>query len=259
MRLRFAILCAATVGLFATGEAGAGPGSRPERVLFQNGNAAYVAGRHLEAAQSFAQSAVLRPAAGTLLNLGLAEWQLGNPGEAILSWERARWLSPYDGAARQNLQFARRIAQVDSPDLAWYEVVSTWLPVNWWAWLSGGCLWGSIGLAVAPVLLRGHKGSWQQAAAAFGLMLFLLTVPAQLGVSTRSRIGFILRKDTPLRLTPTKDAQALTRMAPGQPARLKRARGDFLLVQTGRSLGWVERSDFGLVCPRRDTAFTTPQ
>lgn len=234
-----------------------GKNASPAQVLFNQGNAAYDSERYVQAAQAFAQSAVLEPAVGTLVNLGLAEWQLGRTGEAILSWERARWLSPYNRAARQNLEFARR--RVESPELAWYEVVSTWLPMNWWAWLAGTTLWGAIWLAIAPVILRARKAGWQQATAAFGLMLFLLTVPAQIGVNTRSRIGFVLRDHTPLRLTPTRDAQAITRMAVGQSARVKKTRGDFLLVQSGRSSGWLQRGELGLLCPPRELTVTNPQ
>ena len=81
-------------------------------------------------------------------------------------------------------------------------------------------------------------------------MVFLLSVPAQIGVHTRSRIGFILQKDTPLRLTPTLEAQAVTRLAPGEPARWVRARGNYVLIRTSRTRGWIEREQLGLICPR---------
>jgi hypothetical protein len=81
-------------------------------------------------------------------------------------------------------------------------------------------------------------------------MVFLLSIPALFGVQTRARIGFVLQKDTPLRLTPTLEAQALTRMAPGDPARWLRTRGRYVLIRTSRALGWVEQDQFGLTCPK---------
>jgi hypothetical protein len=159
-------------------------------------------------------------------------------------------LDPFNQSARQNLRFARKAAQLEAPDLAWYEVVSTWLPASWWAWIAGVSLWLAVGMGTFPGFLRRRKAIWHQAIAAVGLMVFLLSVPAHIGVETRSRIGFMLQKDTPLRLTPTLEAQVVTRLAAGEPARRIGTRGNYVLIRTSRALGWVEQDQFGLICPR---------
>jgi hypothetical protein len=221
-------------------------GASPER-LFQAGTNAYAGLNYALAATAFADSAALRPASGTLQNLGLAEWQNGRTGRAVLAWERALWVNPFNGAARENLRFVRKKEQLDSPDLTWYEVVSTWLPMNWWAVLAGLSLWVSVGVGLVPGLLRWRKMVWQQAAAALGLAVFLLSVPALFGVATRARLGFVLEKETALRLTPTKEAQTLTFLSAGEPARLDRARGEYVLVRTRRSSGWLQQGQLGLM------------
>ena len=217
--------------------------------LFRVGVTAYRAADYSLAAQAFRQSIALQPAAGTLQSLGNAEWQQRRNGNAILAWEQALWLDPFNEAARQNLRFVRKTAQLESPELAWYEVISTWLPVSWWAWIAGGSLWLAVGMVILPAILRQRKATWHQAIAALSLMIFLLSIPALFGVQTRARIGFVLEKDTPLRLTPTLEAQTITRLAPGEPARRVRTQGRYLLIRTGRTLGWVEQDQFGLTCP----------
>jgi len=216
--------------------------------LFRHGTNAYSAGDYAAASAAFQQAAAAHLASGTLQNLGNSEWQLGRTGWAILAWEQALWVDPFNGHARNNLHFARRAAQLESPELAWYEVVSGWLPANCWCWIAGISLWLAAGLGLLPGLLHWQKVSWQQAAAAFILVVFLLSLPALVGVETRSRIGFVLQKDTPLRLTPTADAQFITRLAAGEPARLERAHGRFCLIRTNRTQGWVERQQLGLLC-----------
>jgi tetratricopeptide (TPR) repeat protein len=218
--------------------------------LFQAGVTAYRAGNYAQATEAFSQSTTLQPASGALQNLGNAQWQRHHTGAAILAWEQALWLDPFNQSARQNLRFARKTAQLDAPDLAWYEVISTWLPVTWWAWIAGVSLWLSVGVVMLPGILRRRKATWHQAIAALGLMVFLLSVPAHIGVETRSRLGFVMQKDTPLRLTPTLEAQTVTRLAAGEPARKVRARGNYLLIRNGRVVGWVERNQFGLTCPK---------
>ncbi len=199
------------------------------------------------AAESFREAARKQPATGVLLNLGNAEWKSDHTAEAILAWERARLLNPYDANARNNLRFARDAAQLESPQLAWHEVASTWLPANVWGWIAGGSLWVAIGTLVLPGVLRLRKSSWQQAVAALGLGIFLLTIPANIGVLTRARIGFVLAGDTSLRLTPTAGGEAITKLAAGEPARLIRAHGDYVFIRTSHASGWLVRDEFELI------------
>ena len=226
------------------------PAANSPDTHFQTGITAYRAGEYSRAAEAFRQSVAQEPASGTLQNLGNAEWRRQRAGVAILAWEQALWLDPFNGAARQNLRFARKAAQLEAPDLAWYEVISTWLPASWWAWIAGASLWLAVGMVLLPGTLRHRKATWHQAVAAFGLMVFLLSTPAYVGVHTRSRIGFVLQPDTPFRLTPTLEAQAITRLAAGEPARWIRSRGNYLLLRTSRALGWVEARQFGLTCTK---------
>ena len=240
-------LVLALVGLAATNHALGTSGE----ALFHAGAAAYQSGDYFTAARDFGKSAALRPAAGTLQNLGNAEWQIGEVGAAILSWERSLWLDPYSSAVHQDLRFARNAAQLPAPDLPWYEVVSIWIPAKWWAWITGLSLWMAVAMVLLPGVLRRPITAWHQAIAAFGLMIFLLSIPAEIGIHTRSRIGFVLQKDTPLRLTPTADAQILTRLAPGEPGRLESVYDSFMLIRADGVRGWVRPEEFALTCPAR--------
>ena len=215
--------------------------------LFREGSEAYRSGNYLRAAKLFHESAALQPASGTLQNLGNSEWQRGRTGTAIVAWEQALWLDPLNEPARGDLRFARKTAQLEAPELVWYEVVSTWLPANWWAWIAGASFWTAVAMTMLPGILRRRKGAWQQAVAAFGVMVFLLSLPAHAGVYSRSRIGFVLEKNTPLRLTPTSDSQVITHLGAGDPVRCERSRGDYVLIHTSHAHGWLQRDECGLV------------
>jgi hypothetical protein len=214
---------------------------------FADGSAAYRSGDYSRSVLIFRNVAARQPSSGAFQNLGNAEWQCHHAGAALQAWEQALWVNPLNKDARQNLAYARLTNQLEIPDLAWYEVVSSWLPASYWAWLTGGAFWIALAIAVLPGLPRRPASGWRQVIAALGLMLFLLSLPAHFGVYTRSRVGFILGKNVPLRLTPTADAQALTLLTDGDPARFVRSRGGYLLVHAGRNLGWIEKSRFGFV------------
>jgi hypothetical protein len=209
----------------------------------------YRAGRFVDAAKDFRVAAQRHPASGTFVNLGLTEWRRGRAGLAVLAWEQALWVNPFDASARANLAYARQLIAIESPDLTWYERASTWLPVNAWAWIAGCSLWVAIAMVVLPGVFRWRKAGWQQAFAALALTIFFASLPAHLGVLTRTTIGFVLQKETPLRLTPTSEAESTVKLPAGEPARQLRQRGNFVLVKTARGQGWVHQEQFGRVCP----------
>ena len=216
--------------------------------LFQQGVQAYVAGGYEQAAGFFREAVVLSPSSGALHNLGNAEWQAGRVGEAVLAWERAQLLNPYSANTRANLRFARKVAQLEGPSLVWYEICSTWLPVNAWPWLAGASLWLAVAMVMLPGIFRWRKADWHQALAAGGFAVFLLTIPALIGVQSRAQIGVIRAKDTPLRLTPTREAQTMARLPAGEMARLERERADYVYVRTGSdAAGWLQRAQFGRI------------
>jgi hypothetical protein len=219
--------------------------------LFAKGICAYRAGDFALAAEAFRAFAAKNPASGALQNLGNAEWQRERAGEAILAWEQALWLNPFDGNARNNLRFARHVAQLESPELRWFEIASAWLPTNWWAWLAGFSLWIAVGLLVLPAVLRWKRAAWHQAVAALGLGVFLLCIPAHVGTLTRAKIGFVLQRETPLRLTPTSGAQVVTRLAAGDPVRRERTRGSYVFVRCSRAAGWIQKSELGWISSNR--------
>jgi tetratricopeptide (TPR) repeat protein len=207
-------------------------------------------GQFPEAAAAFGQSAALHPAAGTLVNLGLAEWQRGRAGAAILAWEQAEWIDPYDARARANLQFARDVAQVDAPQLKWHEIVSTWLPPNAWAWLAGISLWFAVAMLVLPGVFRLRKAGWQQWLAALAFGIFLFSLAGNFGVVSRTQMGFVLKKNAAILLTPTHDAEVVTTLTAGEPARRIRTRGHYVFIRTLGGSGWIEEDAFGMLCPK---------
>lgn len=218
-------------------------------VRFHAGVAAYEAGQYELAVQAFRGSLSEKMASGTLLNLGLAEWRRGRLGAAILVWEQATWLDPFNRDARNNLLYAQETAQVNPVELMWWERASTWLPANFWTWTAGGSLWLAVALVTLPGFLRMRKAGWHQTLAALAFGIFLLSLPPSVGIVTRSKIGIVMEKNTSLRLTPTQSAEAVASLPPGEPVRELRKRGDYFFVHTQNGNGWVERRQIRFLCP----------
>jgi tetratricopeptide (TPR) repeat protein len=214
---------------------------------FEQGDELVRSGKFSEAATVFAKAAQAQPATGTLINLGLAEWQRGHAGAAILAWEQARWIDPFAERAETNLKFARAVAQVDAPQLKWFEDASVWLSPTAWLWLAGASLWLAMAAMILPRAFRWRRTSWHQLLAAFSIFIFLASLTANVGIVSRTEIGFVLRKDAALRLTPTQTGEVISTLAAGEPARKLRSHGNYFLIQMANESGWIERNAFGLV------------
>jgi hypothetical protein len=215
--------------------------------FFEQGVAAAKAGDVGQAFYMFENSATIRPASGTLHNLGNAAWSQGRPGPAVRAWEQALWLDPRNTNAQTSLRYARHTGDLEEPDLRWYEVCSSWLPAGWWPWIAAGSFWCGASLLVLPAVFRQRRRDWFQAGAAACAAVFLLCLPALAGLNSRASLGFILPRETALRVTPTAEAQIITYLPSGLPARLQRVRGDYALIRTRYSSGWVNRDDLGLI------------
>ena len=223
-------------------------GASPDE-WFRRGVEAYNGGDFSTAAKAFSESAAQRPASGTLQNLGLAEWYRNRIGPAIQAWEQALWVDPFNDAARLNLRFARKTAQLEAPEAAWYEIASMWLPVNWWAWIAGVSLWFTVGMVDAagvPALAQGGLatgagGGWTRG----------VSVQSARRKSARTRgraSASCWKRAPPSGSRPHEEAQTVTQLAPGEPARWERVRGKYLFVRTSHGAGWLEKNQFGLLC-----------
>ncbi len=234
------------LALMASGQISFGAGE----THFSAGLAAYEAGQFEQSAQAFRDSLTNQTAAGTLRNLGLAEWRSGHAGAAVLVWEQAAWLNPFDHAARSNLAYVVEMTQINLPDLSWFEETSTWLPANSWTWIAGGSLWLAVALVTLPGFFRWRKAGWHQTVAALALGVFLLCLAPFVGLVTRSNLAIVTAKDTALRLTPTQAAEEMVSLPLGEAVRQLRQHGDYCFVHTQNGDGWIDRRQLSFLCPR---------
>ena len=228
-----------------------------DETRFRAGVAAYEAGQYNLAARAFSDALAEKTAPGTLLNLGLAEWRGGHTGAAIVAWEQAAWLDPFNRDAHKNLLYAQETAQFNPPELTWFEQASTWLPANGWTWIAGGSLWLAVALVTVPGFFRLRKAGWHQTVAALALGVFLLSLAPSAGIITRSKIGIVTAEKTSLRLTPTQSAETGASLPPGEPVRALRRHGDYFFVHTQNGNGWIEQGQISFLCPagtKRQTA-----
>lgn len=247
----FAGTCAVLLSILpAAPNAGAAVLSQEER--FQKAAASYAEGDFAEAVYQLRElSAGGQFSGGALHNLGNAEWKVGRHGHAVLAWERAQSLDPFHRNTEANLRFARHEARLEAPLLAWHERYSKLLPGDWWLVIASLGLWGGVALLALPRLLGRRRRDWHQGLAAALLAIFLLCCPAVFGLWKRAQLGVVLEDETPLRLTPTREGETLSRLPAGEMARIERERGSYLYVRAeGDRAGWVRKAEFARIWER---------
>ena len=218
--------------------------ARGETNDFERACSAYDTRDFAGAAQLFGDEIKRAPSAEAWRNLGNAKWQAGHPGPAILAWERALWINPYDADAAASLRFARQSAQLAELPLRWWETFSTCLPANAWAWLAVGSLWLTIALGfVLPIILGRRRTAWTQSLAAIAFGGLLLTITGAAGIHTRTALGVVWSGGTPLLQVPTHHAQTLARLPAGEAIHSRYRRGNYFFVRTSSAgSGWVEET-----------------
>lgn len=247
-------ICVLMIALGAMSAAAVSTAEVSPEQRFASANAAFNSGDFAEAAYQLRELALAGYwSHGSLHNLGNAEWKVNRPGYAVLAWERARTLNPSDRNTTANLRFARTQAQLVVPERPWFEQYSEWLPPSAWLWTASVALWCGVGLLVLPRILGARRADWHQGVAALLLAIFLLAVPALVGLHTRRSIGVVVHEETPLRLSPTREGEtrdSLGKLAAGEMGRVENARGDYLYVRAeGDRAGWVHKHEFIKVWP----------
>ena len=187
--------------------------------------------------------------AAVLFNLGNARLQAGQPGEAILDYERARWLAPRDVDIAANLHLARQRAGLTATDESWTENAANFLAPNTWAWL------GSVALAAACVgIIGGQFRSRHRPAfhllTAVGATILLASIGAVAVDASRLGRAILPAKDTAALISPFNGAKTVFEFPAGQAVNVEKAYGEYRFVRdaSGHS-GWVANTQVGRIVP----------
>lgn len=220
---------------------------------FDQANRAFAEQHFAEAARGYQAILDARGfSAPVLFNLGNAYELVGQPGRAILNYERAQLLVPRDADIAANLSLARRKAGLAESPMEWFEKAARGLSFNTLAWL-GAAAWlflAAGGLAVRHAIWNGfHAGGWITVNA---LVLMAVGVAVGLRWSDLSR-GIVIVRDLPVYISPVATAQPLFKLSEGQDVKLRKTHGDFVFIRTpeGRC-GWTRRADVPPIIPASD-------
>jgi hypothetical protein len=185
-----------------------------------------------------------------LYNAGNAYVRAGKPGLAVLNYERARLLAPYDPDVEANLNLVRRsLALPTEPGNRLTGAVggvsptmATWIGVAGWA-------------LVAAALLAGRWSAvhrWlRRTAVIAGAALMGFTAASGVALWPRLHEAIVIANAAPVRVSPAPLGDALFTLKEAEAVTTAGEHEGFVLVRSaaGRT-GWVWHTDLVSVVPR---------
>ena len=218
---------------------------------FDDANRAFAAGRYADSVQGY--QAVLKHdgySPAVLFNLGNAELRLGQTGDAILDYERARWLAPRDPDIAANLRFARQRAGLAAADESWTTQAADLLSANAWAWLGSAALVALCAGIVAAQFRGGRRAGWWWLANTASALVLLAAVGAVLVRAGQLDRAILPAKNTPALISPFGSAKTAFEFPAGETVRIEKTHADYSFVRDAVGhAGWVSDSQVGRIVP----------
>jgi len=221
-------------------------------------NQAYSDGNYNDAAKQFQAIVDARGYSAPLcFNLANAQLKAGHIGDALLNYERARYLAPGDADIDHNLQLARKQAGLDPDSFRWWQIML--LSINWMVWLvvMGVCVFliflATIGLAYIAPISNGTGLSVPTLRATLRTILFVaLPVALFMGFVELSTVGYndriegviVAQKAAILRLSPFSSADTVGTIPEGELVTVEDRHNDYLRIEArDHHYGWIDQKD----------------
>jgi hypothetical protein len=184
-----------------------------------------------------------------LYNLANSYARAGQPGLAVLNYERAALLAPNDSDISANLEYVRTIAQVPAAPRSRLARVGQAMSPTVAAWI------GVLGIVLVGAGLLAQRTAprfrWVRAGGVLlGLAMIALTASSATLLWPRMHEAVVLTNQTPARVSPVPMGDTAFVLREAETVTMTAEHEDFILIRTSGGLsGWVARANLGAVVP----------
>ncbi len=221
-------------------------------------NRAYASGSYEDASTQFQKIIDHRGYSAPLcFDLANAQAHAGHTGQALLNYERARYLAPADKDIDHNLQLERKAAGLQPDPLRWWEVML--LSIDWSVWMS--CIGAGlvliflaiVGMAYLPGLAALSGIPRASLRTCFRLVLFIgIPLCLVLGFIEVATLGFTQRIDgvivaskaATVWISPIDTSDVRGTIPEGELVTVVDRHNDYLWIAArDNRFGWVRKQD----------------
>lgn len=177
-------------------------------------------------------------------NLGIAYYQSGDTGRAVLHLERALRQGFGSAATREILSVVRQSEGIAPPRYTILQRLARSLPEGLWMVLVFVSFWSSLVLGVYFYLLVKRQSLYRDVAI-LSALVFGFSCVACVGLAQDQHHGVLLGNPVGLKVVPTTESEAFLTLKSGEMARYLKRNNQFVFVETSDGVrGWVPESQF---------------
>ncbi|MEP6708695.1 MAG: tetratricopeptide repeat protein [Verrucomicrobiota bacterium] len=242
---------AALVVVMFAASSPAAPANANRDAIFAKANSDYAAGHFRQAIDGYESLVRNRQWSASLFyDLGNAWFRAGEPGHAILNYERALALNPAHPEAEANLRLVRDQARALELTRNWPTQHLAFLTVDRWTWVAAAAAWLALFVACGLWFSSRRSASW----------IFVLSLAFAIGASAgfaiyelknggESRaLAIVTAKEVPARLATADNANSVLVLPAGSEIKILSTRGDWIYAALPNQLrGWVQTNTVALV------------
>jgi len=223
--------------------------------LFEQANQAYTGEDYRQAIDLYLENAAQEGVSESLLyNLANSYAAAGEPGLAVLNYERALRLAPGNSDIQANLEQVRKDAGLYRADLPVYERLAGMLGADQWLMLAGAAFLLLSIIAMTANLTRKIPATAVRLIIITSLLMIIITLPPALLRYRSWNDGVITGQDVKLLISPFIGAASSGTIKEGRLVHPEKTHGNYVLVRdtTGRK-GWISKDSFEKITevPRR--------
>jgi tetratricopeptide (TPR) repeat protein len=216
-------------------------------IEFGKANQAFAQGHFKEAISDY--EALIRDgqwSANVFYDLGNAYFRIGDFGQAILNYERARALERHHPEATANLQIARDEAHALELQPSWPERYLQFATVNPYSITAAVAFWIAA-FCLAALIFTPRRSTTVISVLLVMLLLFAVAMFAIWQLERGSKgdaLAIVTGKDVQARLATADTANAVLSLPPGSEIKVLSTRGDWIYAALPNNLrGWIPAKD----------------
>lgn len=228
-----------------------------QQLRFEAGNRAYQQRDFAKALQEYHQIAAQGIKSDALFyNMGNAYFRRGQLGAAILYYEKARQLNPYDSRIAHSLEVARSKSKNQIPEVPEAFWTTAWRYLLWFFTLEG-FFWIGIGLYILVFLLIAHwiwftqPTPWRRRTLMVLIPLTVVFLGASIFAAYKENVhqfAVVQPKKTEILATPVSDGQSVRVLYEGLTVKILHREGAWFRVKLPNGLeGWMQKRDLAII------------
>lgn len=211
---------------------------------FQNANRLMLAEDYEGAIELYEQVLGRHDSATLNHNLGIAYFLEGNPGKAVLHFERALRQGLNSASTNELLSLLRNSEGIAAPKYTLLQRIARTVPESGWMVLTVLSFWGALFFGIYVYGMLKKESIFRDVAIAC-ILVFLTCCMGIVGLNQDADHGVMIGEENGLKVVPTSDNEVFLTLKGGEMARYLKSNNNYVFVETSSGVrGWLPMENF---------------